>query len=300
MKAWLNGQYVDWEQTTVPLLSHSFSRGSAIFEVLDIVAGEKGPAYFGLDEHVARFFNSARLSYMDLPLTEDGFRQAHIDAARENQVAHGLAKSFAYYPNIELTALPQNPEVHTAIFCVDFGLFGVRQEDLSAPASVGISSFRKLHPETVPVHAKIVGNYVNAFLAKMEVKKRGYDDVIMLDTMGLVSEGATSNVFLVREGRIMTPPLRSSLPGITRRAVMELVRDMGLPFVETDIRPEDLGSCDEAFYSGSVIKIQPIKAIEGRELGTACPGPITSAVAHRMSEVLAGRDSRFENWLTYI
>lgn len=300
MKAWLNGEFVDWDRTNVSLLSHSFSRGSAIFEVMDIVAAEKGPAYFGLTEHVRRFLRSARLSYMELPMTADELIQAHLEAARHNNVSMGLAKSYAYYPLIELTAIPENPQVDVAIFCVDFNLFGINQENFSAPVTTGISSFRKIHPETVPVHAKVVGNYVNAFLAKMEVKKKGYEDVIMMDTMGFVAEGATSNVFIVKEGRVLTPSLRSALPGITRSAAIEVLRDMGCVVEETDISPEELIGCEEAFYSGSVIRVQPIRSIDGKDLAASCPGPVTRAFQDRMKEFYAGRIEGFEKWFTYI
>lgn len=299
-KAWLNGEMVGWEETTVPLLSHSFSRGSAIFEVVDVVTTDKGPAFFGLPEHIDRFFNSAALTFMELPVTKDELKAAVLSVAKENGVRSGAAKFFAYYPLIEFAVTPANPRVDIAAFCLDYDLLGIRQELLSAPARVGISSFRKVHAETVPVHAKVVGNYVNAYLAKMEVKKRGYDDVIMLDTAGFVAEGATSNVFFVSGGDVKTPTLKSALPGITRHALIEIIRDMGYGMSEADIRPEELSTFDEAFYSGSVVKVQPILSIEGRTLGRSCPGPITCAVKERMTDAMRGKIDTYKKWLTVI
>jgi branched-chain amino acid aminotransferase len=300
MKAWLNGKMVKWEETAVPLLSHSFSRGSAIFEVVDIVATDDGPAFFGLNEHIDRFFNSAALTYLELPVTKDELTSAILSVAGENGVKDGLAKFFAYYPGIELTIIPTDPKVAIAVFCLDFARFGVQRELLSAPVTAAVSSFRKVHAETVPVHAKVVGNYVNAYLAKTEVRRRGYDDVIMLDTAGFVAEGATSNVFFVTGGEVKTPTLRSALPGITRHALIEIIRDMGYPLSETDITPDELPSFDEAFYSGSVVKVQPIREIEDKTLGSACPGPITCAVKERMNEVMRGRIDAYRKWLTKI
>jgi branched-chain amino acid aminotransferase len=300
MKAWLNGQMVDWDKATVPLLSHSFSRGSAIFEVVDIVNTKNGPALFGLVEHIERFFGSASLTFMELPLPRRELTDAVIATAAENGVKNGTAKFFAYYPLVEFSVTPSNPQVDVAIFCLDYDLFGVRQDVLSAPVRAGISSFRKIHGGTVPVHAKVAGNYVNAFLAKMEVKKKGYDDVIMLDTAGFVAEGATSNVFFVAGDTVKTPTLASALPGVTRRALIEIIRDMGYTMIEADVRPEELLGFDEAFYSGSVVKVQPIASIDGKDLKRPCPGPVTCAVKERMNQAMHGEVDKYTKWLTLI
>ena len=299
MKAWINGEFKGWDEANVSLLSHSFGRGSAIFEVVDIVDTDSGPALFGLNEHIDRFYNSADLTFMDIPISKDKLKEAVIKTARENGVREGAAKFFAYYPIIEFSVLPTNPHVDIAVFCVDYDLFNVKQEELSAPVTVGISSFRKVHPDTVPVHAKVCGNYVNPFLAKMEAKKRGFDDVIMHDTRGFVAEGATSNIFFAKGNRVKTPPLINALPGITRRAVIEIVKDLGYGFEETDIREDELSEFDEGFYSGSVVKIQPILSIEGKAL-EICPGPVTTAVKEKLDDVMKDRDKRYRGWLTFI
>ncbi len=300
MKAWINGEMTGWETATVPLLSHSFSRGSAIFEVVDIVNTEAGPALFGLPEHVDRFFNSAALTYMELPIAKKELTEAVLATAKENGVKNGAAKFFAYYPLIEFSVLPTNPKIDVAIFCLDYDLFGVKQEILSSPVKVGISALKKFHPQTVPIHAKVVGNYVNAYLAKMEVKKRGFDDVIMLDTDGFVAEGATSNVFFVAGNQVTTPTLRSALPGITRHALIEIIRDMGHEMIEGDIQPEKLYTFDEAFYSGSIVKVQPIVSIDGKTLCASCPGPITCAIKERMKDAMGGKIEKYRKWLTII
>jgi branched-chain amino acid aminotransferase len=300
MKAWLNGDFVDWSDTDVPLLSHSFSRGSAIFEVVDIVPSKTGPAFFGLQEHIDRFFNSARLTYMDLPIKRDELINAVVETAKMNQVAAGTAKFYAYYPHIEMRTVPTNPEVHITIFAIDFKTFGISQDDLSAPVSVGISSFRKIHPETVPPHAKIVGNYANAFLATMEVMKKGYEDAILLDTMGFVAEGPTSNVFFVTGDRVLTPYLRNALPGITRTAAMEALADMKFEVQEKDIRAGEVEAFDEAFFSSSVLKIHPIRSIDGHALGNTCPGPVTCRLMDKMGEIFEGENELFKKWLTFV
>ena len=300
MKAWINGELTGWDKATVPILSHSFSRGSAIFEVVDIVMTNSGPACFGLTGHVDRLYDTADLTFMTLPIEKDKLIEAILMTARENGVKNGACKFFAYYPLIEFSALPQNPQVDVAVFCIDYDLFNVKQEEISAPVNVGVSSFRKLHPDTVPVHAKVVGNYVNPFLAKMEMKKAGYDDVIMLDTRGYVAEGATSNVFFVKNNALITPTLENILPGITRKAVLTIAGDMGYDITEKNVLPDELSDIDEAFYCGSLVKIQPIRAIEGKTVGKACPGPVTCALKERVKEMLTGDVEKYTKWLTYI
>jgi branched-chain amino acid aminotransferase len=300
MKAWINGEFVGWDKANVSLLSHSFGRGSAIFEVLDIVPAKNGAAYFGLKEHIDRLFNSAKLIYMDIPLSKDEIAEAFIKTAKENSVKEGAAKLFCYFPSIEFSPIPKNPQVEIAVFCVDFAVFNIRQDVLSAPVSAGISVLKKLSPETVPVHAKVVGNYVNAYLAKMEVMKRGYEDVIMIDMKDSVAEGATSNVFFIRDGSMKTPLLDNALPGITRMAVMEVMEDAGIKVEETIIRSDEIPSFDEGFYAGSLVKIQPIQSIEKKMMGESCPGPVTIQVIEAMKKVYGGENKKFEKWLTYI
>ncbi len=297
MKAWLNGNLVDWSETNVSVLSHSFSRGSGIFEVVDIVKTVNGPAFFGLKEHVDRFFNSARLTYMELPINKNELIEAVMETAKVNNVSFGTSKFFAYYPEIEMRLVPADPRVSIAIFSVDFDAFGITQEELSAPITAGISKFRKNHPETVPVHAKVVGNYVNSYLAQMEVAKRGYDDAILLDTLGFVAEGPSSNIFFVDKDTVVTPYIRNALPGINRMAVIEALEEMRCPIKEKDISSDELHAFSEAFFSSSIIKIHPIRSIEKKALGSACPGPVTAALIRKMEDVYSGKVPTFEKWM---
>jgi len=300
MKVWMNGEFVDLDKANVNIFSHSFGRGSAIFEVFDIVPTQKGPAFFGLNQHMDRLFKSAELVYMDLPLDRDEIINACIETARENNVSVGAAKLFGYYSGIEFTAIPQNPQVDIAIFCVDYNTFGIKQEDLSAPVDVGISSYKKYHPDTVPIHAKVTGNYVNPYLALMEMKKKGYEDVIIIDVFGNVSEGATASLFIVKDGIIKTATLDNVLMGITRMAVIEVVKEMGMRTVEAEIKLEELRDIDEAFYSVSLEHIKPIQSIEGKQLGSACPGPYTKKVIDAMNDLYSGSSDMSKNWMIYI
>lgn len=297
IKAWIDGDFIDCLDAKAPLLSHSFSRASAIFEVMAITRTEKGPAFFCLDEHLERFFYSAQSTCMTLPIDRERLREALIATARRNSTVNGLAKFYAYFPDIELRT-DASDHISIAIFCLDFTHVGISPEDAYKPVSVGISRYRKLHPETTAVHAKVVGNYVNGYLAKTEIKQKGFDEVLMLDTNGYVAEGPTSNIFFIEGSDIFTPTKENVLPGITRRVIMEVLDEMGYPVKETHILPEDLKRYDEAFFSGTLRPVQPIRNIENSVF--KCPGPITTALMSRMQEVQTGTLPRYEKFLTYV
>ena len=297
IKAWIDGKFVDCMDARVPLLSHSFSRASAIFEVMAITPAKDGPAFFCLDEHLDRFFYSAQSTYMTLPIDKKRLKEALMETARLNSIQNGLAKFYAYFPDIELQTTASD-HISLAIFCLDSTHIGVSPEDAYKPVSVGISRYRKLHPETTAVHAKVVGNYVNGYLAKTEIKRRGFDEVLMLDTNGYVAEGPTSNIFFIKGSDIHTPTKENVLPGITRRVVMEVLAEMGYQVKETHILTEDLERYDEAFFSGTLRPVQPIRNIESTVF--KCPGALTAALLSRMQEVHRGTLQQYKKFLTYV
>ncbi len=294
--AWLDGRLVDWMEVRVSPLSQSFSRASAIFDVMAIVPAKKGPALICLDEHVKRFFSSAERTYMSIPFSHEDIKNAIMATARANSVRNGIAKFYAYYSDTDLG--PRPPEkVSAAIFCLDYSSLGSDPDSFSAPRLVGISQYRKLHPQTAAVHAKVIGNYVNGYLAGTEVRRKGFDEALMLDTNGFVAEGPTSNIFLAKGGCVETPTKENVLPGITRKVVMDVLKDMGHTVKETHILPQDLCEYDEAFFSGTLRQVQPIKQIEDYKL--TCPGPITRELMSRMREVYSGTVEQYESLLTY-
>jgi branched-chain amino acid aminotransferase len=298
VKAWVNKTLIDFHDVLVHPLSHSFSRASAIFEVMEIVPTERGPAFFCLQEHLQRFFDSARATFMELPITPDELEQALSLTAKINRVHRGIAKIFAYYPDIGLGTLPSSKRIDVAVFCLGYEAMGIKPEDLGQPVTAAISTFRKIDPQTTAVHAKVVGNYVNGFLAKSEVRASGYDEAILLDTHGFIAEGPNANIFFVRGACIETPTTESVLPGITRSILIQVLSDMDYAVHESHILPDDLASFDEAFFSGTLNHVQPISSLTGRAL--VCPGAVTVAVRERMRDVLGGREPRYEKHLRLI
>jgi branched-chain amino acid aminotransferase len=300
MKAQINGKFMDCKDAKVSILSQSFSRGSAIFEVVSVSPTTKGGAFFRLKEHVARMFNSAELLFMDMPMSPEEVTKAVVATAAENNISFGMVKFFAYYPVEEFHLLPADPKVELAVFCFDFDRDGTTVDDLVKPVTAGISTFRKLDSRTIPIHAKVTANYANGMLALMEAKKKGYDDAILLDTSGFVAEGPVANIFFVEGGRLITPTLRNTLPGITRDSVICVAGNLGYTVAETDIRPERIADFDEAFCTACVWQVKPITSIDSKPIGSQCPGPVTQELARTLSDAYEGRSPQYEDWLTYV
>ena len=301
MKAWVNGNLVPEEEATVPLLSHSFSRGSAIFEVLDVTETPRGAALFRADAHIDRFFNSAEALGMPLPVSREELLDILKDTVRANALSSGGVKFFAYYAMPQIMLIPKDQPVHLAVFCFELpSVFGSNCDVVGRTVTAGISAIRKLSPKSIPVHAKACGFYVGGLVAMAEAHRKGYDDAIMLDERGFVAEGPLTNVFFVTDGVVRTPKLRNVLPGITRDSVIQIAKHLDLPLEETDILPGQAVAADEAFYTGSVIRVWPIRSIDGNAIGQACPGPITSKILSAINDAYAGADSRYELWLSYV
>ncbi len=295
MKAWFNGTIIDEHDIAVSPLSHSFSRGTAIFEVLEIVESHRGPALFGLGEHINRLYRSAEFLYM--PLNEKIAPEALSDAVRAlvrtNNLKRGIIKIFAYYSTPEYSCIPSNRTVSLAIFCTPFNFSATNKQVYTAQ----ISRYRKNHPESVPVHAKAAGYYVNFYLALMEASSRGFDEAILLDTMGFVAEGGTSNIFVVKDGILMTPTVRSILPGITRKFILEITSNF-MECIEKDITQDELLSADEVFFSNSVERIMPIYRIGDRDISTSSPGSYTVKIMNAINDVIAGQHPAYVRWLS--
>ncbi|HOJ13944.1 MAG TPA: aminotransferase class IV, partial [Deltaproteobacteria bacterium] len=250
-----------------------------------------------LEEHLQRFLSSASQAFMKIPFTAEVIRRAVIETSHANGLKSGIVKCYAYHPDIDVG--PATPETTTvAVFCLDFSALGIPHDKYAHPIRLGVSSLRKLHPQTAAVHAKITGNYANGFLARMEARGRGYDEALMLDLDGFVAEAPTANIFLASSGVVVTPPDECVLPGITRKVVMDVLGDMGVQVRKQPIRVEDLGSFDEGFLSGTLRHVQPLAQIE--DCVFACPGPITASLLDRMQEVYEGTAERYRHLLTYL
>jgi len=293
----LNGDFVPWSQATVHMMCHSFGRGSAIFEVLSFHETNAGPAVFRLDEHINRLFRTAQLLDMELPLSREEFHEAVLGTVKRNGLKKGFIKIIGFYPQIAFEILPPQKRLDVSIFVRDPSQDpGGREFPFERGTAACLSKWRKLDPQTVPIEAKAAANYLNGMMAQGEARKRGFEHAIMLDTQGFIAEGGTESVFLVKDGKLMTPSPGTVLQGITRKSLLQVAGVIGVESFEGRLSPELLYEADEIFLSATPIKVLPVRQIEERAL-EGIPGPLTRKLSTLVDEIVAGMDERFKGWL---
>jgi len=294
LQVWMNGKMVPWGQANVHVLSHGFSRGSAIFDVLGIHPGPNGPAAFRMDKHLDRLFRSAELLGMKMAYTKEEVAKAVSGSVKVNNISRGLIKILAYYGEEAIIDLVLDSKLDLAICGIpatdDLGL------DQAEPIDICFSKWRKIHPATVPVEAKACSNYLNGMLSRKDAVERGFDLGITLTTDGYVAEGAIESVFMVKDGVLKTPPLGNILSSVTRMSILEATPAIGIKTSEEQITPEDLIAADEIFVCHTGIKVLPVKRIEDRMLSEV-PGPVSSRISSLMEDICNSRDERFKHWL---
>ena len=292
-KVWLNGNLIPWKEATVPLLSHGFSRGSAIFDVFGVHVGPTGSTAFRMDEHIKRLMNSAELLGMNLAYSAEEIVEAVKSAVSVNQLGRGMVKMLAYWGEEAVIKLVLDSKLDLAIFTIP------ESEELALdkprPLSACLSKWRKIHHETVPVGAKACSNYLNGYLARRDANVRGFDIGILLSTDGLLAEGSIESIFIVKDGVLKTPPLGRILSSITRMSILQAAPEIGIPVREAPISADELLSADEVFTAHTGIKVDPINRLEHREL--QAPGPITTQLMQLMENIIQFKDERFKDWL---
>ncbi len=294
---YLGGEYCSWNEANVHIMSHSFGRGSAIFEVIGFHETQAGPAVFRLDEYVSRFRKSAALLEMELPLTKEELQEAILQTVKRSGLRSGLIKLFGFYPDISFAILPPQKRIQVAVFVfTKEEALGNRREPENHSVTACVSRWRRLDPDTVPIEAKVAANYVNGMVARQESRTKGYDYAIMQDTQGFIAEGGTESLFLVREGVLMTPTLGTILHSITRKTLLEVAETMGIKTSTGRLKRGALDEAEEIFFSGTSAKLLPVGKVEARILRET-PGPVTRKLSARIEEITAGRDSQFKRWL---
>ena len=291
-KVWLNGELSLWEKATVPLLSHGFSRGSAIFEVFGIHEGPDGLFAFRMDEHLKRLMKSVELLEMELAYSTDEIIDAVTETVKANDIGRGLVKILAFWGEEAIIRLVLDSKLDVAIFAVPESEELVMDDP--SPISACISKWRKIHPETVPVAAKSCSNYLNGYLVRKDANNRGFDVGLTVGTDGFLAEGSIESVFMVKDGVLKTPPLGRILSSITRKSILQAVPTIGIPVSEDSILPKELFEADEIFTSHSGVKVSPVSRFEDRNL--QAPGPITQQVMELMNNIVNMSDDRFNDW----
>jgi branched-chain amino acid aminotransferase len=299
-KIWHNGQLIAWDDAKIHVLSHVVSYGSSVFEGIRCYETAAGTSAFRVREHARRLLDSAKVYRMEIPFSLDKLVEAMLEVARVNQMKSCYIRPIALRGYGDMGVFPLRNPVEVFIACWEWGKY-LGEEAMVSGVDVCVSSWTRLAPNTLPAMAKAGANYMNSQLIKMEALANGYAEGIALDASGYVSEGSGENIYVVRDGKVHTPPLGASvLPGITRDTVIRLAQDLGIPLVETLVPREMLYIADEVFFSGTAAEITPIRSVDKIVIGKGKRGPVTEKLQKEFFAITEGAKPDRYGWLTPI
>ena len=294
---WFDGKMLPSEQAQVHVLTHALHYGSAVFEGIRAYACANGTsAVFRLEDHCKRLINSAKIMRLEVPFTPDQLVTACIETLKANELPEGYVRPLSFVGHGEMGVYPGHNPVQTIIAAWAWGAY-LGAEALEKGIRVKTSSFARSHVNTSMSKSKAAGNYINSILAKVEAKEDGYDEAVMLDTNGYVSEATGENIFIVRDGVIKTTPWTSILGGLTRDSVMKLARDLGYTVEEQQFTRDEFYIADEAFFTGTAAEITPIRELDHRQIGVGHAGPVTKHLQKEYFAIVKGENPKYEGWL---
>lgn len=299
-KIWFDGKLVDWEDAKVHVLAHALHYGTGYFEgIRCYVLADGRSAVFRLKEHIRRLADSGKILGFPLPYSVTELEQATLEVIRANKLKECYVRPLAFLGFGEMGVYaPHNP-VNVCIAVWPWGAY-LGDEGLRNGIRAKISSFTRHHVNVMMTKSKATGNYVNSVLAKAEAKRAGYDEAIMLDADGYVSEASGENIFMVRGGKVKTTPLTSILPGITRDSIVTIAGDKGYKVIEERFTRDELYTADEAFLTGTAAELTPIREVDDREIGAGSRGPVTADIQQAFFDVIKGKDAKYQKWLAYV
>lgn len=297
---WMDGNFVEWEDAKIHVMSHVIHYGTGVFEGLRCYDTPKGSMIFRLKEHTDRLFNSAKIYRMEIPFTRDELNNVTLELIKKNALKAAYIRPIAFRGYGELGVNPFPCPVSVVIATLQWGKY-LGDEALENGVDVMVSSWNRMAPNTFPAMAKCCANYMNSQLIKMEAMLYGFTEGIALDNTGYLSEGSGENLFIIKNNVIYTPPLHASiLPGITRNTVMTIAQDLGFEVTEEKLAREFLYIADEVFFTGSAAEVTPIRSVDKITVGPGKAGPITKKIQKRFFDVIEGREPDKHNWLTKV
>ncbi|MCU1354536.1 MAG: ilvE [Acidimicrobiales bacterium] len=297
-KIWMNGELVAWDDARIHILTHSLHYGMGVFEGIRAYETAEGPAVFRLTEHMERLHSSAKIMMMDMPYTVDELVVAAKAVVRESGLASCYIRPIAYYGYGEMGLNTIPCSVDVAIACWPWGAY-LGDDAATKGVRMKISSWTRHDHNTMPPAAKTTGNYVNSSLAKIEAVKAGYDEAIMLNPHGFVSECTGENIFVARHGKLISPPLASgALEGITQSSVMTIARDQGFECTLDNLARSDLYIAEEMFVCGTAAEVSAVNSVDDREI--PCPGPMTTVIAEEYHKAIRGQTDRYKDWVEHV
>jgi branched-chain amino acid aminotransferase len=293
----MNGEFVPWEDAKVHVLTHGLHYGTGVFEGIRCYDTEIGPAVFRHAEHLDRLFKSSELFYMPVPFEREQLRQVTLDLIARNGLRSCYIRPLITRGYGTMGLFPLDAPVDVAIAVWEWGAY-LGEEGKTNGVRAKVSSWRRISPDSLIPHAKASGQYLNSILAKVESHKAGYEEAILLDDKGHVCEGSGENIFVVRDGVVLTPPQTASiLDGINRKSVIQIMRDLGIEVVERDIARAELYLADELFVTGTAAELTPLREVDDHVIGAGAPGELTRAVQSAFEDALHGRTERYREWL---
>jgi branched-chain amino acid aminotransferase len=299
-KIWMDGKLIPWEEANVHILTHSLHYGLAVFEGIRCYLCHDGKsAIFRLREHVDRLFDSAQIGDIKIPFSKRDIAEACKDTLRANQLKEGYIRPLVFIGEGVMGVYPGDNPIRVAITTWSWGAY-LGEEALERGIRIKVSSYTRHHVNVMMTKAKICGNYVNSVLAKREVMKMGYDEALMLDTEGYVSEASGENIFMMKNGVLKTTPLTSILPGITRDAVIQIAKAKKITLLEERFTRDELYTAQEAFFTGTAAELTPIREVDDRTIGEGKPGPMTKELQATFFDIVRGKNPEYREWLAYL
>tara|TARA_A100001011_G_C14302095_1_gene841273 strand:+ start:1060 stop:1947 length:888 start_codon:yes stop_codon:yes gene_type:complete len=295
----MDGEFVAWREANIHILTHTLHYGMGVFEGVRCYETTNGSAIFRIGEHTQRLINSAKIFQIKIPFSRNDLETAQIEVVRMNKLKACYIRPIVFLGSEKMGLNPEGCSVHVSIAAWPWGTY-LGDDGLSNGIRVKTSSFSRHHINSSMVRAKACGYYINSILAHQEVSKNGYDEALMLDTDGYVSEGAGENLFIVKKNIIYTTDLTTCLDGITRDTVFELAKEMGITIKEKRITRDEIYGADEAFFTGTAAEITPIKELDDRQIGDGKKGEITNNLQQLFFDIVAGKTEKFSHWLNEI
>jgi len=299
-KIWMDGQMVDWRDAKIHVLTHSLHYGCGAFEGVRAYNTAGGTAIFRLQEHTDRLFNSAKILRMVIPFTKQEVMQAQLAVVRDNGLESCYIRPLIWIGSQKLGVSPRGNTIHIMVAAWPWGAY-LGEDGMKNGIRVKISSYTRHHVNITMTQAKATSNYTNSILANMEALDDGYDEALLLDASGFVSEGAGENVFVVKDGVVYTPDLSAgALNGITRNTVLHICKDLGLELVQKRITRDEVYIADEAFFTGTAAEVTPIRELDRVALGNGMRGPITEKIQSAFFDIVNGRNAKYRHWLSHV
>ncbi|MAG32958.1 MAG: branched chain amino acid aminotransferase [Deltaproteobacteria bacterium] len=297
---WLDGKFVKWSDANVHVLTHTLHYGLGVFEGIRCYAGVDGrSSVFRLPEHIRRLYDSAKINLIEMPFEQAELEEATLESLRRNNLAEGYIRPLAFIGDGAMGLHPGDNAIRVAVIAWEWGKY-LGDEGMAQGIRAKVSTFARHHVNVKMTNGKTCGDYVNSILAKREALLDGFDEAIMLDTQGLVSECTGENIFVVRDGKIRTPPLYSVLDGITRASMIEVACDYGYSIEEVPVTRDDLYIADEIFLTGTAAEVTPIREVDHRKIGGGSRGPITEELQKAFFDIVTGADARYDRWRTFL